>query len=122
MILVDSSVWIDHLSRGDDHLMHLLNDARVVTHPFVVAEIMLGSLRRRETVLSMLTELPEVVVADPDEIVPFIRRWRLWGRGIGLVDVHLLAGACLTPGVRLWTRDKRLAGVAADLGVAALLH
>lgn len=119
MILADTSVWVDHLRRSNGRLIALLDENLVGTHPFVIAEIMLGRLRNRDTVVSMLSNLPDVRIADTDEILPFIQRWRLWGRGIGFVDTHLLASVLLTPGTRLWTRDKRLGRVAMELRIAA---
>ena len=118
MILVDTSVWIDHLRRGDPQLARLLERTLVVTHPFVVGEIACGSLSERTTILDLLQELPSVVVADNVEALAFIQRYRLHGRGIGLVDVHLLASVALTPGSSLWTRDKRLQSITGELGFA----
>ncbi|GGK30229.1 type II toxin-antitoxin system VapC family toxin [Salinarimonas ramus] len=119
MICADTSVWVDHFRAGDERLMALLAEERIGMHPFVIAELMLGSLRNRHAVREMLEDLPELIVAGDTEIIPFIERSRLFGRGIGFVDAHLLAGVCLTPGAKLWTRDKRLARAASDLNVAA---
>ena len=116
MILVDTSVWVDHLRRGDRGLVDLLERSAVVMHPFVVGELACGSLRDRASILGLLQDLPAAVVASTDEVLGFIDRHSLHGKGIGYVDVHLLAAVALTEGSRLWTRDARLRQVAAMLG------
>ena len=118
MILADTSVWVDHLRAGDHALVELLQESRVLGHPWVVAEIALGSLRNRQTVLSLLDGLPQAPVATIYELRHLIVRPTLFGRGVGLVDVGLLAACLLVPGCRLWTRDKRLAAVAGEMSVA----
>jgi predicted nucleic acid-binding protein len=118
MILVDTSIWIDHLRAGDHTLSTLLNDSRVATHPFVIGELACGNLRQRSEVLRLLDALPKVPVASDLEVLYFIERNRLMGRGIGFVDAHLLTATALGDGLRLWTRDRRLNGVAVDLGMA----
>jgi predicted nucleic acid-binding protein len=122
LILVDSSVWIDHLRQADGVLANLLNRARVVCHPFVIGELALGSFRARATIIGALQGLPRAAVAADDEVMAFIDNHSLHGRGIGYIDVHLLASARLTQGTTLWTRDRRLHAVAADLGLAAAIH
>ncbi len=117
MILVDTSVWIDHLRRGDAHLMATLLAGHVLIHPWVIGEIACGTLRERGQVLDLLRSLPLSPVALEDEELFFIEQYALMGRGIGYVDIHLLASAQLA-GARLWTRDKRLVVVANELGVA----
>ena len=117
MIVVDTSVWVDHLKAGDTGLVRLLDDGQVLGHPFVLAELALGGLRGRNAVLEALAGLPQAVVATHDEVLTMIEARRLWGRGIGFVDAQLLAGAALS-GARLWTRDRGLAAVAAELGLA----
>jgi predicted nucleic acid-binding protein len=119
MILVDTSVWIDHLRSGDETLAKLLNAGSVLTHPFVIGELALGDLRHRETVLTLLQGLAFAATASDVEALAFISRHGLAGRGIGYIDAHLLAATRLTAGAALWTRDKRLAGIADDLGLAA---
>jgi predicted nucleic acid-binding protein len=119
MILVDTSVWIDHLRSGDERLASLLNAGSVLIHPFVIGELALGNLRHRDTVLTLLQGLAFATTAIDDEVLAFISRRGLAGRGIGYVDAHLLAATMLTAGVAFWTKDKRLAGIAADLGLAA---
>ncbi len=118
MILVDTSVWVDHLRASNKSLAGLLDAGAVLMHPFVIGELALGNLQRRETVLGDLSDLPRVSVATEAEVVHFIDRHRLFGRGIGYVDAHLLAAMQLTPGAALWTRDGRLRGIAAQLELA----
>jgi predicted nucleic acid-binding protein len=120
MILVDTSVWIEHLRRGEPRLVAALNDGLVRIHPSIIGEIALGNLRQREPILSALNAIPLVTVATDDEVHALIEVERLFGLGIGFVDVHLLAALRLTPGVRLWTLDKRLAAVADRLALGAL--
>ena len=119
MILVDTSIWVDHLRRPDAALSALLNSGRVLMHPFVVGELLLGGLRSNGEVMAALQELPQAVAAADGEMPRFIDRHALAGTGIGYVDAHLLAAAALTQGASLWTRDQRLAAVASQLGVAA---
>ena len=118
MILVDTSIWIDHLRRGDEKLVELLNQGQVLCHPFVVGELALGSLRNRTSILDAMRNLPVAVVATNDEVMSFIDQNKLFGQGIGFVDAHLLASVRLSPAARLWTRDKRLLAVSLRLGVA----
>ena len=119
MILVDSSVWVDHLRATDRILVRLLRDGRVLIHPFVLGELALGNLRQRTTLLADLQDLPQAMVASDSEVLWFIERHELFGLGVGYVDVHLLAAVRLTLGSSLWTRDKRLHTVAKHLGLAA---
>lgn len=118
MILVDTSVWVDHLRRGDPGLVDLLERSLVIMHPFVVGEIACGSLHNREAILELLQDLPAAAVAEGDEILRFIERHVLHGKGIGYVDVHLLASVALTEGAKVWTRDKKLRLVAQMMGCA----
>ena len=118
MILVDTSVWIDHLRAGDDELAALLNGSRVLMHPFVLGELACGNLRNREMVLRLLKDLPRAAVATDEEVLFFIDRHALMGRGIGYVDAHLLAAVTLSNSARLWTRDKRLRALADELALA----
>ncbi len=119
MILVDTSVWIDHLKSSDLVLADLLGTGRVLAHSFVTGELALGSLRQRRTVLESLRDLPQAIVASYDEVIMLIEREQLYGLGIGFVDAHLLAAARLTPGTLLWTRDRRLRQAATRLGHSA---
>jgi len=121
MILVDTSVWIDHLRHNDPVLSELLQGRQILAHPFVVGELALGSLRQREAVLSALRDLPQSLVASDSEAQTFIERHKLYGLGIGYVDVHLLAATFLNRDARLWTRDKRLRETAARLDVDATI-
>ena len=119
MILVDTSVWVDHLRHGDTALADWLNAGRVLAHPFVTGELALGNLRQAAHILESLRDLPQAAVATSGEVLHFISHHALSGLGVGYVDVHLLASARLTPGASLWTRDKRLLAVAARLSLAA---
>ena len=121
MILVDTSVWINHLRLASAILSKLLDDGEVLVHPFVLGELALGNLRRRDAFLSDLRDLPRAAVATDEEVISLIDRQTLFGRGIGYVDAHLLAAARLTAGTKLWTHDRRLQAVAAQLGLAATL-
>jgi len=121
VILVDASVWIDHLRADDERLTALLDGDAVLGHPFIVGELALGNLRQREVVLRALRRLPQATVASDQEVLRLIDRQPLFGRGIGYVDAHLLAAVRLTADTRLWTRDRRLRIVAAELGLAAIL-
>jgi predicted nucleic acid-binding protein len=118
LILVDTSVWVDHFRRTDPDLAALLEREKVLAHPFVTGEVALGHLRQRDVKLSGLAKLPEVTVASHAEVMQFIAFHALWGSGIGLVDAHLLASTRLTPDAALWTRDRRLHRVASELGLA----
>lgn len=114
MTLVDTSVWVDHLKRGNGRLGRLLEDGLVLVHPFVVGELALGRIRRRSEILDLLAELPQVEVATHGEAMEFVERHRLEGTGIGWVDLHLLASAALGR-VGVWTLDRRLSVTARRL-------
>lgn len=118
MILVDTSVWVDHLRRRDQALAELLDLGLVLVHPFVIGELALGRFRQREIILEALLQLPRTVVATDGEVLAFISRQKLFGRGIGYIDVHLLAAVRLTTGSKLWTRDRRLLETAHGLRLA----
>ncbi len=119
MILADTSVWVEHFRRGQPALAALLENADVVIHPFVVGEIALGHLPRRDEILEGLNRLPQAIVADTGEVLGFIDRHKLAGAGLGYVDVHLLASCRLTPDTLLWSVDKRLHAAAGRLSLAA---
>ncbi|CAN5309302.1 type II toxin-antitoxin system VapC family toxin [soil metagenome] len=121
MILADTSVWVDHLRAGDEALAALLARGEIAIHPHVLGEIALGNLRQRAVVLESLGGLPRTDVASEAEVVGFIETVGLYGLGIGYVDAHLLAAARLTPGLTIWTRDKRLREAAEKIGAAAAL-
>ena len=117
MVLVDTSIWVDHLRRGSRRLEALLLEARVACHPFVIGELACGTMENPAEILSLLGSLPSTPVIFQEEFLGFVETNALAGRGIGFVDVHLLASARLS-GLPLWTADKRLAGAARDLGLA----
>jgi len=116
VILVDTSIWVDHLRRAELDLVRLLEVGQVLIHPFIIGEIACGNLRNREELLRLLNNLPVTQIANHDEVMNFLESNTLYGRGIGYVDLYLLASAALTS-CQLWTRDKGLAGVAAALGL-----
>lgn len=117
VVLVDTSVWIDHLRRNNAELANLLNDGDVVCHPFVIGELACGNLGNRAQILSLLNTLPAAIQAKHEEIMQFIENYYLMGQGLGYIDVHLLASALLTQ-VSLWTFDKKLNEVSARLEIA----
>jgi predicted nucleic acid-binding protein len=119
VILVDTSVWVDHLREGDSRLVALLQGGQVLAHPFVTGEIALGNLNQRHAVLGALANLPQATVARNDEVLHFIERNGLAGTGLGYVDAHLLASAQLVAGTAILTRDKRLHRAAIRLKLAA---
>lgn len=116
MILVDTSIWVDHFRRGSAALETLLEKEEVVGHPFVIGELACGNLSRRKEILELLQALPQAAVASHGEIMQFIDFHRLMGAGLGLVDVHLLASARLSSAV-LWTGDRTLMRAAEKLSV-----
>ena len=117
MILVDTSVWVDHLRSGVPLLTNLLQEGEILIHPWVIGEIACGNLRNRQQVLDLLLGLPTALVASDSEVLLLIERGNLMGRGIGYVDAHLLAAAKLSR-CGLWTQDRRLAAVAQEQGLA----
>ena len=119
MILVDTSVWVDHLRVGEPALAHLLDHGLVLAHPWVTGELALGHLVQRQEILGLLTGLPSAEIATDAEVLGLIEAEQLYGLGVGYVDVQLLAATRLTADARLWTADKRLAVVARRLGLLA---
>jgi predicted nucleic acid-binding protein len=119
MILADTSIWVDHLSRHDPRMAELLEEQQIATHPSVIGELALGVLTPRHEIIMLLKALPRVTVADGDEVLQLIDRHDLAGTGIGYVDAQLLAATLLTPDALLWTRDARLSRQAVRLGLAA---
>jgi predicted nucleic acid-binding protein len=117
MVLVDTSVWVVHLSRGTIGLEALLQEAQVVCHPLIIGELACGHLRQRHEILPYLQALPQANLARHEEVMQFIEIYRLMGQGLGYIDMHLLASARLTQ-VFLWTLDKRLNEVAVKLKLA----
>ncbi len=116
MVLVDTSVWVDHLRRGDAALADLLGAEEVLCHPFIIGELACGRIRNRSEILSLLSALPSLAKAEDHEVLLLIDRRGLMGRGLGLIDMHLLA-ACMIAHVPLWTRDARLVDTATKLGL-----
>jgi len=119
MILVDSSVWIDHLRTPIGQVLDLANQELLLTHPFIIGEIALGSLKNRAKVLANLDLLPKAIVANDDEVLTLIDSHRLFGLGIGYADAHLLASTLLTDAAKLWTFDRRLRLAADQLNCIA---
>lgn len=116
MVIVDTSVWVSHLREGDTKLERLLNDGDVICHPFIAGELACGNLKNRSEILTLLLALPVATQAEHEEVMQFIESNKLMGKGLGYVDVHLIASAALT-GVSIWTLDQRLDGVALKLGL-----
>jgi predicted nucleic acid-binding protein len=119
VILVDSSVWIEHFRAPDSTLSRMLSNVEVLIHPFVIGEVLLGHLRNRELIVIELRKLPQATMAKDSETLQFIERHKLAGQGIGYVDAHLLASVALTTGSSLWTLDKRLQAAAVKLRLHA---
>jgi predicted nucleic acid-binding protein len=116
-VLVDTSVWVDHLRKGNPQLAGLLDEGQVVSHRFVIGELACGTLRRRDEILGLLAALPAAPVVEHDEVLEFLDAHGLAGRGLGWIDMHLLASATLGQ-CAVWTLDKALGRVAADLKLA----
>jgi predicted nucleic acid-binding protein len=114
MILVDTSVWVEHLRSGTTELEILLNDGHVVCHPFIIGELACGNLKNRTEILTLLQDLPLASRADDDEVIQFIEDHKLMGKGLGYIDIHLLMSALLTR-IPLWTTDKRLQEISLKL-------
>jgi predicted nucleic acid-binding protein len=119
MILIDASVWIEHVRARDEIMLSLIQDRLVLTHPFVIGELALGHVRRRDMVLAELQELPLAKIATDGEVLRFVASNRLFGLGIGYIDAHLLASCMLTKSSSIWTLDKRLRAAALKFGLAA---
>jgi predicted nucleic acid-binding protein len=121
LILADTSIWIDHFRSGNKELQRALNSAQIVIHPWIVAELALGSLRDRAKTLAMLDQLPQVRVARTSELRLMIEARHLYSLGIGLTDAHLIASVFLNQPTLLWTRDKQLRKVSEGFGIHANL-
>ena len=115
-VFVDTSVWVDHLRQGEPLLQDFLSAGEVATHPFVIGELACGNLSKRDEILALLSELPVVTIATNEEVLHLIKRHTLHGKGLGWIDMNLLASA-LVSRIPLWTRDRRLAAVAKTLGI-----
>ena len=118
MVLVDTSVWINHFREASAKLAALLDQELVLVHPFVIGELACGNLADRKDIVALLHALPACPQADDDEVLFFIERHRIMGCGLGLIDIHLLA-SCKLAGCGLWTDDLRLRKVARDLEIEA---
>ena len=116
MVLVDTSVWIDHLRKNDQHLRLLLIDGEVVCHPLIIGELVCGNLKNRKEIISLLQALPMAPEIDFEEYLYFVEEHNLFGKGIGYIDIQLLASAKLSQ-TSLWTLDKRLKAIAVDFGI-----
>jgi len=114
MVLVDTSVWVEHLRHGDLGLKARLQEGLVCCHPFIVGELACGNLKNRSEILSLLQALPQAIGAEHEEVMQFIENYRLIGKGLGYIDMHLLASARLSQ-VPLWTLDQKLHEVAGTL-------
>lgn len=119
MIIVDTSIWIDHLHKGDKVMHQLLAEDAVMLHPFVLGELALGSLRNRKKVLAELETIPAAPMVAIEDVLELIEQRGLSGSGIGLIDAHLVASTLLDADDLLWTKDRRLASVAERLGIDA---
>jgi len=117
MILVDTSVWIDHLRFVDENLVALLESGQVVNHHFVTGELACGNLQNRELILKMLKSLPQALTATEEEVLYFMEQQRLMRQGLGYIDCHLLTATALTPSTLLWTRDKQLIEAAISMNL-----
>jgi predicted nucleic acid-binding protein len=117
MILVDTSVWVDHLRYGEESLSQLLEQEMVYCHPMIIGELACGNLQNRKYLLSLWRNLPLLLEASHKEALYLLESHHLMGKGIGYVDLHLLAASLLTTNTRLWTRDKCLARIANSLGI-----
>lgn len=116
MILVDTSIWIEHLRHGDHALAACLDEGQVLMHPLILGELACSNLRNRAQLLSLWRRLPQALLATDTEVLYFIEQWHLAGRGIGYVDAHLLTSVRISSARGLWTRNRQLANVAAALG------
>jgi hypothetical protein len=114
MVLIDTSVWVSHLRESHEGLVNLLNHGEAVCHPFVIGELACGNLRDRANILSLLEALPMAFLVEHDEVLAFIEAHNLMGKGLGYVDVHLLAAALIS-GISIWTLDKNLNKAAEEL-------
>jgi len=116
MVLVDTSVWVEHLRSGNIGLENLLNDDHVICHLFIVGELACGNFSNRSEILSLLQALPLANHAEHEEVMHFVENYSLMGKGLGYVDMHLIVAAMLNR-VPIWTLDKKLKGVSSKLGL-----
>jgi len=116
MVLVDTSVWVEHLREGTIRLEELLDEGQVICHPFIIGELACGNLKNRGEVLSLLQALPMAIRVEHEEVMQFIDNNNLMGKGLGYIDMHLLASAILTK-VPLWTLDRKLKEISSKLNL-----
>lgn len=121
MILVDTSVWIDHLRKPEAKLQDMLHNDEVITHSLVRLELALGSIANREKMLADLALLPHAPIAQTSELFTLVELRKLYSRGIGVIDLNLIASALIDKSISIWTRDRRLGGIADELNVRALI-
>lgn len=121
MTLADTSIWIEHFRKSIPRFSSLLNEQSVFIHPFVIGELACGNLKNRSQLLSDLHQLPSAQLLRDDEVLEFVKRRRLWGRGLGWTDMHLLASALVT-GCMLWTADRALRQAAIETGANVAAH
>ena len=117
MVLVDTSVWIDHFRNNNDQLVELLNDGEIFCHPFIIGELACGNLRNRKEIISSLEALPQSFQVEHDEVMLFIEKNKIMGKGLGYIDMTLLASSLVT-NIPIWTLDKRLNSIAQKLDVS----
>jgi toxin len=122
MILVDTSVWIDHFHKTEPLLVGHLEEDEIASHPMVQQELAVGSIRHRKEILTLLKRLHPMPTLLPEEVMALIENHSLWGRGLGVVDVHLAGSVMLTPGARLWTRDKRLHTACQEMHIDCIIE
>ncbi len=121
MILVDTCIWVSHLRDGSSKLERLLNDGDVLCHPFIIGELACGNIKNRSEILSLLSALPKADLLDNEELLLFIERNNLMGKGLGLIDIHLLASTILSEAA-LWTLDAKLKHGAHAIGVSTNIN
>lgn len=118
MVIVDTSIWIDHLGKADERLQQLLLNGQVLMHPYIIGELACGNLKPRGEILDMLAMLPAAPLAQDHEVLYFLEANQFYGQGIGYVDAHILSSVALLRTATLWTRDKRLGNLAQKIGLA----
>lgn len=111
MVLVDTSIWIDHLCNNNDQLFELLNDGKVFCHPFIIGELACGNIKNRNEIIAALQALPQSSIIEHDEIMIFIERNQIMGKGLGYIDIAILASSLVTT-IPLWTFDQKLNTIA----------
>ncbi|MEZ5691586.1 MAG: hypothetical protein R3D71_07975 [Rickettsiales bacterium] len=117
MVLVDTSVWIDHFRSSNNELQSLLNECQVLSHNFIIGELSLGNFKKRNAILEYLNDFPKAIHAEDSEVANFIKKNKLFGRGIGYIDAHLLASAIITE-THIWTNDKKLRNITSEFDIS----